>query len=469
MGHAQMKDYGHSSETIDTYNPATGELHKTYTCHTRDEAEELIEKTHTAFESWKQTSFDDRAKIFNKMAELLRDNQDEIALMMTKQMGKALKDGAGEIELCASICEYTAKNASEILANEEREFSEGTAIITFQPLGVILAMQPWNFPFYQVIRYAAANIMAGNTTVMKHAEICWESAHYIQDLFEQAGLPKNVFTAIYVQNELADSLIEHDKVRGVTLTGSSEAGKIVAKKAGEFLKKTVLELGGSDPYIILADADLDLAVKTCVQGRVNNAGQTCVAAKRFIVMDEVYDEFKEKFVDAMKNTKHGDPMDEETDFGPMARQDLRENLHDQVQETIKKGANCLCGGKIPDGKGYYYPATVLEDIPKDSPAYKDELFGPVASLFRVKTEDEAIALANDHRYGLGGGIFSKNTERAAEIACTQMDTGMICVNGYALAQPNLPFGGVRESGYGREHGGYGMKEFVNIKSVMKIN
>ena len=270
-----------------------------------------------------------------------------------------------------------------------------------------------------------------------------------------------------MSDETVDSLISHDKVRGVTVTGSAQAGRIVGEKAGQNLKKTVMELGGSDPYIILADADLDKVVPTCVKGRTNNAGQTCVAAKRFIIEESIYDEFKEKFVAAMKKVKYGDPKSDDTDMGPIARRDLREKLHQQVQDCIVMGAECLTGGEIPENeKGYFYPATVLENIKPGMPAYDDELFGPVASLFKARDVDDAIRIANDHRYGLGGGIFTADEQRGIEIAKNHIDTGMVNVNGYALAQPEMPFGGVKESGYGREHGCFGVREFVNIKSVI---
>ncbi|MBL4804964.1 MAG: NAD-dependent succinate-semialdehyde dehydrogenase [Alphaproteobacteria bacterium] len=467
MSQPQRQIRQDNRKTVNTYNPATGEVHKTYYLHSKEEAGKIIEDAHKAFLEWRETSFEERAKIFNKIADILERDKTELAEMMTRQMGKPVEQGEGEVALCANICRYTAENGPKELADEERDIEGGKkGIITYQPIGVILGMQPWNFPFYQCMRYSMAVIMAGNSTVFKHATICFETAERIQKIYEEAGLPEDVFSVIYVDNETADELIAHEKVRGVTYTGSAKVGKIIAKEAGEHLKKTVLELGGSDPYIVLKDADIDDIISTCVEGRINNGGQTCIAAKRFIIEEPVYEEFKEKFVEAMKAVKHGDPMDRDNDMGPMANEDLREKLHDQVKETLEKGGTCLCGGEIPDGEGYFYPATVLEDIPKDSPAYKDELFGPVAALFKAKDENEAIEIANDHRYGLGGGIFSGDEERAIEIARKKIDTGIVNVNTYGLALPNMPFGGVKESGYGREHGGFGLKEFVNIKSVL---
>ncbi len=424
-------------------SPATGEIRKEFTVQTQKEAEKYIEDSHEAFKTWKLTSFEESASILNKMAALLRNNKKALAKMSTEQMGKAISQAEGEIDSCAVIYEYNAENGAKFLADEKLEMDNGRAIITYQPIGVILAMQPWNFPFYQVIRYSAANIMAGNTTLLKHAEICWDTARRIQELYEQAGLPKDVFNVIYVDNETVDELIAHDKVRGVTLTGSTAAGKIVAEIAGKHLKKTVLKLGGSDPYIILEDAQLDDAVQTCVQGRINNAGQTCIAAKRFIVLESIYDAFKEKFVAAMQAVTYGDPMQQDCQRAPpLAREDLRDKLHQQVQDSVKSGATLLTGGEIPSGKGYFYPATVLENVNPGMPAYEEELFGPVASLIKAKDELEAIKIANDNVYGLGGGVMSANTERAIELA-KKIDTGMVNINGYALSQMSLPFGGVK--------------------------
>lgn len=341
-------------------------------------------------------------------------------------------------------------------------------MVTYQPIGVILGIQPWNFPFYQVIRYSIANIMAGNTVLLKHAPNVWGSAVEIEKVFREAGLPENVFRNLLIDADQVGQLIEHEYVRGVTLTGSPKAGGAVAAKAGESLKKTVLELGSNDAFMVLADADIDLAVETCVQGRIYNNGETCVAAKRFIVVDAVYQEFRDKFVEKMSQVEYGNPTNENTKLGPIARDDLRETLHDLVKRSIDAGATCAFGGEIPDGPGYFYPSTVLEDLKPGMPAYDEELFGPVASLIRVKDEDEAIRVANDSRYGLGGGIFSKDEKRATHIARNLFETGMVNINGYNIAQPQLPFGGVKDSGYGREHGGFGMKEFVNVKSVMIV-
>lgn len=452
--------------TYQTINPANGEPIETYQLMSDAQALEALEATHGAYQSWRQTDFSERAKILRKIAELLRDQKSSLADLMTQEMGKLISAGKDEVELCAAICEYTADNAETMLADEERELEGGKAIISHQPIGVILGIQPWNFPLYQVVRYSIANIMAGNTVLLKHAPNVWGSALALDKIYRDAGLPDNVFTVLLIEAEQTSALIENKLVRGVTLTGSPRAGGAVAAQAGQHLKKTVLELGSNDAYLVLEDADIEHAVETCVQARVYNNGETCVAAKRFIVVDSVYDQFRDAFVEKMKGIQYGDPTNPDTALGPIARDDLRDTLHDLVTQSIDKGATCLMGGKIPEGPGYFYPVTVLENLKPGMPAYDEELFGPASSLIRVKDENEAIQVANDSRYGLGGGIFSRDEDRAIAIARDMFDTGMININGYHLAQPNLPFGGVKDSGYGREHGGFGMKEFVNIKAIM---
>lgn len=457
------------ANTHQTINPATGEVIDTYELATDEQALATLRASHEAFLDWRKTSFEERAGILREIAKRLRANKDDYAALMTREMGKPIAQGGGEIELCAAICEFTADNGPQELADEERDLDGGRALVSYQPIGVILGIQPWNFPFYQVVRYAIANIMAGNTVLLKHAPNVWGAAVEIEKLFVAAGLPENVFRSLFIDADQTSQLIEHEHVRGVTLTGSPRAGSAVAAKAGEQLKKSVLELGSNDAYLVLEDADIDRAVETCVQGRIYNNGETCVAAKRFIVVDAVYDAFREKFVEKMRQIEYGDPTDPNTALGPIAREDLRDTLHDLVKRSIDQGATCVCGGEIPDGPGYFYPVTVLEDLKPGMPAYDEELFGPAASLIRVADEAEAIRVANDSRYGLGGGIFSKDEQRAIDIARNLFDTGMVNINGYRLAQPHLPFGGVKDSGYGREHGGFGMKEFVNAKSVMIID
>ncbi|MGB3183534.1 MAG: NAD-dependent succinate-semialdehyde dehydrogenase [Cyclobacteriaceae bacterium] len=456
-----------AESSIKTINPATGEEIKTYPKMTNEQVDQAVKRCHEAYGKWRQESPEDRAKVIGAIGESLKKYKDELVKLMTREMGKLLKHGEQEIDLCVGICEWTAENGPENLKDDERTLPNGNkGLVTFSPIGVIYGIQPWNFPAYQVIRYAVANLMAGNGVLLKHAESVTGSGLLIEKIFSEAGLPKHLFTVLIIDHDQSDKVIEHDLVRGVTLTGSPGAGKVIGKKAGEQLKKTVLELGSNDAYMVLDDADIDKAVKACVMGRVYNNGETCVAAKRFIVVDKVYDQFRDAFVERMKGVNHGDPTSSESKLGPMAREDLRETLHEQVEKSVKNGAKILCGGEVPDGKGYYYPATVLENVTPGQPAYDDELFGPVASLIKAKDNEDAMRIANDSRFGLGGGIFSKDEDKAIELASKHFDTGMVFINGFGLAQPNMPFGGVKDSGYGREHGGFGLKEFVNQKAVM---
>ena len=458
------------SKTFKTINPATEETIKEYTFMSDDEAKKVVEDCHKAFMKWKFTSFDERAKKLKAVGEELKKNKKEFAKLMTQEMGKLISQGEQEIELCAAICEYTAENGAENLKDEKRTLPNGgEGLITYSPIGVIYGIQPWNFPAYQVLRYAIANIMAGNGVLLKHAENVTGSALMIEKIMKDAGIPENLFRVILVDHDQSDKIIENDLVRGVTFTGSSSGGKVIAKKAAESLKKTVLELGSNDAYIVLKDADLEVAVESCVQGRVYNNGETCVAAKRFIVEADIYDDFKKAFVEKMKAIKFGDPTGDAADIGPMARKDLREKLHDQVEESIKKGAEVLCGGELPDQKGYFYPATILANLKPGMPAYDDELFGPVASLIKAEDEEEAFKIANASEFGLGGGIITKDEEKAFELAKKHFDTGMVFINSFGVAQPNMPFGGVKNSGYGNEHGGFGVREFVNAKAVMRLN
>ena len=453
------------ANTVQTINPATEETLQTYTLLSTEEANKAIDASHEAYNQWRKTSLKERSKLLHSLADTIEARKDELVELMIQEMGKVKEQGYQEVALCAGICRYTADNAAEQLKEEQRDYDGGKGIITHQPVGVILGIQPWNFPMYQVIRYSVPNVMAGNTTVLKHADNVFGMAKMIQDLYEEAGFPKNVYQSLLISGSTASELIKHDKVRGVTFTGSDGVGKKVAENAGSQSKKTVLELGSNDAFVVLEDANIDTAVQACVQGRVINNGETCVSAKRFVVADKVYDQFKEAYVEAFNKLKVGDPRAEDTDVGPMARKDLVEKLDKQVQESIEAGATCIMGGKMPADTGYYYPLTILEDVKPGMPAYDDELFGPVASFIRAKDDEDAMRIANDSRYGLGGGIFSKDEKRAIELARSEFDTGMVNINGYSLAQPNLPFGGVKQSGYGREHGGFGIKEFVNTKTI----
>ncbi len=457
------------SKTSETINPYTEEKLQTYQLLSLQEANNAVDNADTCFQDWKFKPIEERAKLASALADTIEKNKSDILELMITEMGKVKAQGLQEIELCKQICQYTADNAAKELASENRDYEPGRAIVAYQPIGVILGIQPWNFPLYQVIRYSISNLVAGNTTVMKHASNVFGMAKKIQSLYEEAGFPNYAYQSLLIDGETASELISHDKVRGVTFTGSDKTGRAVAEKAAKESKKTVLELGSNDAFIVLDDADIKLAVEACVKGRIINNGETCVSAKRFIVTEKNYEEFKHAFHKAMSNIKFGDPKDDETDLGPMARKDLRDKLHDQVSKSIQAGATVVCGCEIPKQKGYFYPASILENVKPNMPAYDDELFGPVAALIKAKDDEHAMQIANDSKYGLGGGIFSKNEDKAIELAIKHFDTGMININGYGLAHPNLPFGGVKSSGYGREHGGFGMKEFVNVKSIMIVN
>ena len=451
---------------ITTVNPTTGEDIKEYNYMTNDEVNKIVDASHEAFLEWRKKSHEERAKVIKSIGDTLVKYKEELSKLMTEERGKLYNQSLSEVDLCIGICDYTAEKGVTALADDERDIENmKKGIVTYQPIGVIYGMQPWNFPAYQVFRYAIANLMAGNSVLLKHAANVTGSGLLIEKIFHESDLPNDLFRTILIDHDQSEKLIGNDKVRGVTLTGSDGAGKIVGQQAAKVLKKVVLELGSNDAFIVLEDADLDLAVETCTQARLINNGETCVAAKRFIVVDSLYDEFRDRIVEKFSNSKAGDPMDDSSDIGPLARKDLQEKLHEQVEESVKKGATISVGGKLPEGKGNFYPATILENVSEGQPAYDDELFGPVASLIRAKDQDDAMRIANDSRYGLGGAIFSKDEDKAIRLAREQFDTGMVYINGYGLANPALPFGGVKNSGHGREHGGFGIKEFVNIKGL----
>ncbi|MEJ6552313.1 MULTISPECIES: NAD-dependent succinate-semialdehyde dehydrogenase [Psychrobacter] len=451
---------------ITTVNPATGEDIKNYDYMSNDEVNKIVDASHNAFLEWRTVSHEERGRVIKTIGDKLMEYKEELSKLMTEERGKLYGQSQQEVDLCKAICDYTAENGVAALADDERDIeSMKKGIVTYQPIGVIYGMQPWNFPAYQVFRYAIANLMAGNSVLLKHAANVTGSGLLIEKIFHESELPNDLFRTILIDHDQSEKLIENDKVRGVTLTGSDTAGRIVGQQAAKAIKKSVLELGSNDAFIVLEDADIETAVETCTQARLVNNGETCVAAKRFIVVDSVYDEFRKRIVEKFEGTKSGDPMDDSSDIGPLARADLRDQLHEQVEQSVAKGATIAVGGKVPEGKGSFYPATILENVEKGQPAYDDELFGPVASLIRAKDDDDAMRIANDSRYGLGGAIFSKDEEKAIRLASEQFDTGMVYINGYGLANPALPFGGVKNSGYGREHGGFGIKEFVNIKAV----
>ena len=453
-----------------TINPANGEEIARYDFMRDADVTAAVEACHKAHLDWKMKSPEERGDVIRAIGKKLQEYKKELGDLMTQEMGKVRAQGDQEVDLCTAICDYTADNGPDELKPEERDIQNGKrGLVVYSPIGVIYGIQPWNFPAYQVVRYSIANLMAGNGVLLKHAESVTGSGKLLEKIYREAGLPENLFKVLTISHDQSDAVIENDLVRGVTLTGSAGAGRIIAEKAGKKLKKTVLELGSNDAYIVLEDADLEKAVKQCVTGRIYNNGETCVAAKRFIVVDAIYDKFRDAFVEAMKGVKFGDPMGGDADIGPMAREDLRDDLHDQVVKSVENGAKVACGGEKPDQAGFYYPATVLENVKPGQPAYDDELFGPVASLIRVKDADEAMKVANDSRFGLGGGIFTKDIDRAIDLADKHFDTGMVFINGFGLATPNMPFGGVKDSGYGREHGGFGMHEFVNAKAVLVVS
>ena len=446
-------------------NPATGEELKDYPDMNKNEIVEILSKSHSTFLEWKNTSFSERAGKMKKAHDILLKKKDEFSKIMTFEMGKPILQSISEIEKCAWVCKYFAENAENFLSIEEIKTDASESYVAYNPVGVVLAIMPWNFPFWQVFRFAAPNLMAGNAGILKHASNVTGCALGIEEVFKEAGFPENLFRTIIVPSKKMDSVIKNKNIKAVTLTGSVPAGKSVASIASSVLKKTVLELGGSDPYVVLEDADLNNSIETCVSSRLINGGQSCIAAKRFIIVENIYQKFEDMYVQLMKKKKMGDPFDKENDLGPQASESLRNELHSQVEKSIEKGAKLLLGGKIPDGKGAYYPPTVLAGVKKGMPAYDEEIFGPVAALIKVKDEDEAIKVANDTEFGLGAAVFTADVKRGEKIAETELQAGNCFVNAFVKSDPRLPFGGIKESGYGRELSSFGIKEFVNIKTV----
>ncbi len=450
---------------ITSVNPSTGKTMKTYEDMTSEHAAATIAKAHAAWQSWRAASFATRASLMKKAAGLLRQRNSDLARLMANEMGKPLAQGNAEVEKCAWVCDYYADHAEAHLSPDVIGTESTKSYVAFEPLGVVLAIMPWNFPLWQVFRFAAPALMAGNVGVLKHASNVPGCALAIESIFQDAGFPDNVFRTLLIGSTQVQAVIEHPLVRAVTLTGSTPAGKAVASQAGAVLKKTVLELGGSDAYIVLEDADVEAAATTCVNSRLINSGQSCVAAKRFIVLTPVLDAFTSRFVALMKSKKVGDPMAEGTDVGPQARHDLRESLHRQVRTSIERGASLLLGGDVPPGDGAFYPPTVLAGVKPGMPAYDEELFGPVAAIIEAKDEDDAVRIANDTVFGLGGAVFTRDLARGERVA-RRLEAGATFVNTLVASDPRLPFGGIKESGYGRELGTYGIKEFVNIKTVV---
>jgi succinate-semialdehyde dehydrogenase/glutarate-semialdehyde dehydrogenase len=446
-------------------NPANGRVVGEFPRLDMPAVEKLISKADQAFSRWKNNSFQNRGSLMHRAASILQNNKQSYAALITTEMGKTYAAALKEIEKCSWVMNYYAENAAQLLQKEAVITEASLSYVTFNPMGVILAVMPWNFPFYQVIRFAAPALMAGNVGMLKHASNVQGAAQALEALFMEAGFPENVFTNLNIENDLVPRVIQHPGIAAVTLTGSEAAGRSVATAAGSALKKSVLELGGSDAYIILEDADIDKAVEIATIGRLQNNGQTCIAAKRFIVIEKIYRQFLDRFTVSMRSKKMGDPFDENTFYGPLARTDLRDALHQQVVKSIEQGAELILGGVIPEGEGAYYPATILANVRPGMTAFEEELFGPVAAVSIAKDQEDAIRLANHSRFGLGAGVITGNIQRGEAIASEALDAGSTFVNHIVVSDPRLPFGGVKNSGYGRELSRYGIKEFVNIKTV----
>jgi succinate-semialdehyde dehydrogenase/glutarate-semialdehyde dehydrogenase len=445
-------------------NPSTGEQIATYPEMTADEVERTLQSSSTAFDRWRHASFQDRGAVVRGVARALRSRKSELARLMATEMGKPLNQGESEVEKCAATCEYFADHAATFLAREDVRTDATRSFVTYQPAGVVFGVMPWNFPLWQVLRYAAPTLMAGNTTVLKHSSNVTGCALAIEELFKAAGAAEGVFGVLRLGSARVGDVIDDRRVSAVTLTGSTSAGQSIAARAGKAIKKTVLELGGSDPYVILDDADLEAAVATCVSSRLINSGQSCVAAKRFICTPSRAADVERMFTELMSQKRTGDPLDS-PDIGPLARHDLRDELHRQVQVSVERGARLLTGGVLPDSPGAFYPPTVLTDVRKGMPAYDDELFGPVAAIIVAKDEAEAIRVANDTVFGLGAAIFTRDVERGTRLAAEEIEAGNCFVNTFVRSDPRLPFGGIKQSGYGRELGMWGIHEFVNVKTV----
>jgi len=445
-------------------NPATGELIKTYKRHDQEALNSILSTTQSAWEAWRKTSFEHRSKLMLNAAQVLRKNSEKYALLMSIEMGKVLTEARSEVEKCAWVCEYYAENAETFLKDELIETEASKSFVAFDPMGLVLAVMPWNFPFWQVFRFAAPALMAGNAGLLKHASNVPGCALAIEEVFREAGFPKDLFRTLMIPASAVESVIRDARVRAVTLTGSEAAGMQVASIAGNELKKTVLELGGSDPYVVLEDADIPACVAMSAKARMINAGQSCIAAKRFIVVESKQAAFEEGQAEIMRNLRIGDPLEEDTQVGPMAREDLRDELHDQVTRTLKAGGRLITGGEFVKGPGAFYQPTVISDVSKGMAIYSEETFGPVSAIIPVKDEEEAIKVANDSDFGLGGSLWTADLEKGEALA-RRIESGAVFVNGMTMSDPRMPFGGIKRSGYGRELGQYGIREFVNIKSI----
>lgn len=450
---------------IATINPATEQELQGYPPQVRVEIDDAIQLGAQAQKEWAKKSISERSELVKQLAKLLELRKEKLARLITIEMGKPITQARSEIEKCRDLCSFYAENVEELLSDEFILTHAKRSAVSFTPLGVILGVMPWNFPFWQVFRYAIPTVLAGNTTLLKHAPNVSGCSLDIQTLFLEAGFPVGVFQSLIAQVEQVEHIIAHPAVQGITLTGSTRAGKAVGQLAAGQLKPSVLELGGSDPFIVLADADLELAAQKAVESRCLNAGQSCISAKRFIIHADIYENFKEGFIAQVKKKIIGDPIEESTDIGPLARKDLRDNLAEQVEQSLAEGASLAYESNSIPEKGYFYPIQVLERIPSGTPAYDDELFGPVASLFKAEDTAHAIQLANATRFGLGANIFTKDEEKGWNIAKNKLHAGNCFINDFVKSDPRLPFGGIKNSGYGREMGRFGIQSFVNIKTV----
>jgi succinate-semialdehyde dehydrogenase/glutarate-semialdehyde dehydrogenase len=449
---------------IASVNPATGQTIQTFEAHSEAEIERRVALAASEFPRWRKSGWNHRAERMAKAGELLESRKNDWARRMTLEMGKPIGAAVAEAEKCAWVCRFYAENAERFLAEEPAPTDASRSFVRYDPLGPVLAVMPWNFPFWQVFRFAAPAVMAGNVGLLKHASNVPDCALAIEQIFRQAGFPEGVFQALLVPSDRVAKLIEDPRIAAVTLTGSEGAGVSVGRTAGAQIKKCVLELGGSDPFIVMPSADLEAAASTAVKARTINNGQSCIAAKRFIVHEKVAADFEKRFVEKMAKLKLGDPLDPSVDIGPLATPAIRDEVDEQVQKTVAAGARVALGGRVPGGPGSFYPPTVLADIPKDSPADKEEIFGPVASLFKVGSLDEAIAVANRTRFGLGSSAWTKDAAERDRLE-REIEAGSVFINGMVKSDPRLPFGGVKKSGYGRELSEHGIREFVNIKTV----
>jgi succinate-semialdehyde dehydrogenase/glutarate-semialdehyde dehydrogenase len=449
---------------LQSVNPATGQIVETFETTSAPELARILGAAEDAFRGWRRVPFATRAEAMRRAARTLRARQADHARAMALEMGKPIAQGAAEVEKCAWVCEYYADWAEAFLAPQPRQTDASRSYVRFDPLGPVLAVMPWNFPFWQVFRFAAPALMAGNAGVLKHASNVSRCALAIEAVFREAGFPHGLFATVLVGSDAVPALLADPRIAAVTLTGSEGAGSAVAAQAGRVLKKAVLELGGSDPFIVLADADVPAAARTAAAARLINSGQSCIAAKRFIVVEEVADAFLQRFRDELAAHRVGDPLAPATQVGPQARVDLRDELHRQVEESVKRGAELLLGGEVPAGPGAFYPPTLLTAVDRGMPAFDEETFGPVAAVVRAKDEGDAVRLANDSPFGLGASLWTQDRPRAERLAA-EIEAGSVFVNGLVKSDPRLPFGGIKRSGYGRELSEYGIREFVNVKSV----